>query len=145
LRVRSVEETESTTVEFEVEGHCLSIEFVGIRDAEIELVGKRVDAYLRPRARELFTRLEEELSSPVPPRLILQLGSATHHTVDPSNWHTHHVHGERNGRRTVERLLVQVAAQSNPDLSDAYLWHNAACGTFKNVVDPTFICALALL
>jgi hypothetical protein len=109
------------------------------------LVPLRLDAYLRPHATKLLTGLEEALGVRLPRTLSVCLAGAPGRMRSAANWHYYLPRGDRSGVRTIERLLLQVAADADTADRDAVALHGLVCPVIEETIDMTFICAIKTL
>ena len=113
------------------------------------LIALRLDCYLRPHAERIFADAESALGVILPDRLEVTLsGSPKSVRASASEWHLYLPHGDRDSVRTLERVLVQLAARATgwtPGNGDVGKLHAAVCPLIEREVDITFVCVLELL
>lgn len=108
----------------------------------------RLDCYLWPHWPRFAAGLELALGVVLPPRIEIGFTGSAALVRDPARWQCYLPHGDANGVRTVERILVQVAmAATGGTAADAAAagLHAATCPLIVRHIDLTFVCALETL
>ncbi|WP_412749756.1 nucleoside phosphorylase [Krasilnikovia sp. M28-CT-15] len=128
----------------------LTVAMQDVDPAVATLVPLRLDCYLRPNLDRMVAGLESALGVTLPNELAVHFAGSRKLERSPSAWHRYLPDGDLSGVRTVERVLVQLAAAATgadaggSDGVDPAKLHAVTCPLVTERIDLTFICALEL-
>jgi hypothetical protein len=126
-------------------GRTLTVTMDGLDPEVARLVPLRIDCYLRPNIDRMLSGFETALGVTLPDRLSVRFTGSRKLVRTPADWHMYLPDGDRSGVRTVERILIQLAAGTGAWTGDVADLHAVTCPLVEERIDLTFICALELL